>query len=48
MKDLISISDLSRDEVEAILERAGSFVEVSEREIKKVPALRGKTVVTLL
>ena len=47
MKDLISISDLSRDEVEAILERADSFVEVSEREIKKVPALRGKTVVTL-
>lgn len=47
MKDLISIADLDREDVEAILERADSFAEVSQREIKKVPALRGKTVVTL-
>lgn len=47
MKNLISIADLSRDDVEAVLDRADSFAEVSQREIKKVPALRGKTVVTL-
>ena len=47
MRDLISIADLSREDVEAVLDRADSFAEVSQREIKKVPALRGKTVVTL-
>ena len=47
MRDLISIADLSREDVEAVLDRAESFAEVSQREIKKVPALRGKTVVTL-
>jgi aspartate carbamoyltransferase catalytic subunit len=46
-KHLISIDDLDRDSIERILNRAESFAEVSGREIKKVPALRGRTVVNL-
>src|SRR6202789_189954 len=46
-KPLISIEDLDRDGIERILDRAQSFAEVSGREIKKVPALRGRTVVNL-
>ena len=46
-KDLLGLEDLSKDELELILSTAGSFKEVSSREIKKVPALRGKTVVNL-
>lgn len=46
-KDLVSIESLSADEIRLILETADSFKEVSGREIKKVPALRGKTVVNL-
>ncbi|HUE26561.1 MAG TPA: aspartate carbamoyltransferase catalytic subunit [Solirubrobacteraceae bacterium] len=45
--DLISIEDLDRAGIERILDTAESFAEVSGREIKKVPALRGKTVVNL-
>ncbi len=44
-KDLVSIASLDPDEIMLILETADSFKEVSGREIKKVPALRGKTVV---
>lgn len=44
---LISIEDLDREAIERILDRADSFAEVSGREIKKVPALRGRTVVNL-
>jgi aspartate carbamoyltransferase catalytic subunit len=44
---LISIEDLDRAGIERILDTAESFAEVSGREIKKVPALRGKTVVNL-
>jgi aspartate carbamoyltransferase catalytic subunit len=44
---LISIEDLDRAGIERILDRAESFAEVSGREIKKVPALRGRTVVNL-
>jgi aspartate carbamoyltransferase catalytic subunit len=47
MKHLLSIDDLSRDEIEAILERAKSFAEVGRRDIKKVPTLRGRTIVSL-
>jgi aspartate carbamoyltransferase catalytic subunit len=47
MKHLLSIEALSRDEMEAILERAASFAEVGRRDIKKVPTLRGRTVVNL-
>ena len=46
-KDLLGLEDLSREEIELILSTAESFKEVSSREIKKVPALRGKTVVNL-
>jgi aspartate carbamoyltransferase catalytic subunit len=44
---LISIEDLDRPGIERILDRAESFAEVAGREIKKVPALRGRTVVHL-
>jgi aspartate carbamoyltransferase catalytic subunit len=46
-KHLISIEDLGRPGIERMLDRAESFVEVAGREIKKVPALRGRTVVNL-
>jgi aspartate carbamoyltransferase catalytic subunit len=47
VKDLISIKDLDRDELRLILDTAESFKEVGARDIKKVPTLRGKTVVNL-
>jgi aspartate carbamoyltransferase catalytic subunit len=47
VRHLISIDDLDRAGIERILDRAESFAEVSGREIKKVPALRGRTVVNL-
>jgi len=46
-KDLLGTRDLSVEEINLILETADSFKEVSGRDIKKVPALRGKTVVNL-
>ena len=46
-KDLLGLAALSPEEMALILEAAESFQEVSGREIKKVPALRGKTVVNL-
>ena len=46
-RDLLSIADLSREDIERILRRAESFAEVSGREIKKVPTLRGRTVINL-
>lgn len=46
-KDLLGLEYLSKEELELILATAESFKEVSSREIKKVPALRGKTVVNL-
>ncbi len=46
-KDLLGIEDLSRDEISTILDTAESFKDVSQREIKKVPTLRGVTVVNL-
>jgi aspartate carbamoyltransferase catalytic subunit len=47
MRHLLTIADLSRVEIEAILDRAESFAEVGRRDIKKVPTLRGRTVVSL-
>jgi aspartate carbamoyltransferase catalytic subunit len=47
VKHLLSIEQLSKAEIEAILDRAESFAEVGRRDIKKVPTLRGRTVVTL-
>lgn len=46
-KDLLGLEELSKEEIEHILVTAESFKEVTTREIKKVPALRGKTVVNL-
>jgi len=46
-KDLLEIKDLTKDEILLIIETAESFKEISLREIKKVPTLRGKTVITL-
>jgi aspartate carbamoyltransferase catalytic subunit len=47
MRHLLSIADLDRAGIERILDRAKTFTEVSEREIKKVPALRGRRVLNL-
>jgi len=46
-KDLLGIADLSSDEIYRILDTAGAMREIGERPIKKVPTLRGKTVVNL-
>ena len=46
-KDLLSLYDLSRDEILHILNTAEEFKKVSQRNVKKVPALRGRTVVNL-
>jgi aspartate carbamoyltransferase catalytic subunit len=46
-KDLLGLEYLTSGEIELILDTAESFKEVSTREIKKVPALRGKTAVNL-
>src|SRR5690348_5015492 len=47
MKHLIGVDRLSREEIERILDRAESFAEVGRRDIKKVPTLRGRTIVNL-
>lgn len=47
MKNLLSAGDLNRDQAIAILDIAESMTDVNEREIKKLPPLRGKTVVNL-
>ena len=46
-KDLLSLYDLSAEEITFLLDTAEEFKKVSERNGKKVPALRGKTVVNL-
>ena len=46
-RDLLSIADLGLDGIDEVLRLTDSFVEVSERAIPKVPALRGKTVAWL-
>ncbi|MEI6438528.1 MAG: aspartate carbamoyltransferase catalytic subunit [Candidatus Omnitrophota bacterium] len=46
-KHLLDLQDTTRDDIELILETARSFKEVSSRDVKKVPALRGKTVAML-
>src|SRR5437870_13675814 len=44
-KHLLSLEELSADEIRLILDQADAFKEVSTRSIKKVPALRGRVVV---
>jgi aspartate carbamoyltransferase catalytic subunit len=46
-KDLIGLEELSAEQIESILNTAEPFKEISERRIKKVPVLRGKTIVNL-
>ena len=47
MKHLLGIDGLDRGDAERILDRAESFAEVGRRDIKKVPTLRGRTIVNL-
>jgi aspartate carbamoyltransferase catalytic subunit len=47
MRHLLSVADLGADGIEEVLRVADSFVEVAQRDIPRVPALRGKTVVSL-
>jgi len=47
MRHLLSIDDLDRTGLEQILDLSERFIEVTHRDIPKVPALRGKTVVSL-
>jgi len=47
MNHLLSIDELDRAEIERIVTQAARFAEVSDREIKKVPALRGRMVLNL-
>jgi aspartate carbamoyltransferase catalytic subunit len=46
-KDLLGIKGMTADEIKLILDTAATFKDVSERDIKKVPTLRGKTVINL-
>jgi len=46
-KDLLGIADLSPEEINFILDTAETFRDVNQRQIKKVPTLRGKTVINL-
>ncbi|MBP6004590.1 MAG: aspartate carbamoyltransferase catalytic subunit [Pyrinomonadaceae bacterium] len=46
-RDLLGIRDLTADQIVGILDTAENFSEISTREVKKVPALRGKTVINL-
>ena len=46
-KDLLGIADLSSDEIYRVLDTAEAMREIGERPIKKVPTLRGKTIVNL-
>ncbi len=46
-KDLLSVADLSREDIYLVLDTAEAMREIGERPIKKVPTLRGKTVVNL-
>ncbi|MCW5960283.1 MAG: aspartate carbamoyltransferase catalytic subunit [Pyrinomonadaceae bacterium] len=46
-RDLLGIRDLSAEEIKGILDTAENFREINAREIKKVPTLRGKTVINL-
>jgi len=47
MKHLLSISDMEREDIERVLSLAENFAEIAGRDVKKVPTLRGRTVVSL-
>ncbi len=46
-KDLVGLESLNREQILGILDTAEPFKEISERQIKKVPVLRGQTIVNL-
>src|SRR5574344_918400 len=46
-KDLLSLENLDKEDIQKILETAVNFKEIFTRSVKKVPALKGKTVVNL-
>jgi len=46
-KDLVGLEHLTAEQIQALLDTADPFKEISERRIKKVPVLRGKTIVNL-
>lgn len=45
MRDLLSIDDLDADQLTSLLDLAQNFATVQQRDVPKVPALRGKTIV---
>ena len=47
MRHLLAVEYLAREDIERIMERAESFAEIGRRDIKKVPTLRGRTIVNL-
>ena len=47
MKNLLSIADLSREEIITLLETAGELARVTQGPVKKLPTLRGRTIVNL-
>ncbi len=47
VKNIIDVDDLTVDDIELIMTNADSFNEVLQRDLKKVPTLRGKTIVNL-
>ena len=46
-RDLLGIEDLERSEIERLLDTADHMREIGEREVKKVPTLRGRTIINL-
>jgi aspartate carbamoyltransferase catalytic subunit len=46
-RGLLSIEDLDRDDIEKILDTAMTMKEIGERDVKKVPTLRGRTIINL-
>lgn len=46
-KDIIALKDLNKEEIQLLLDTADSLSEINQRDIKKVPTLRGKTVINL-
>lgn len=46
-RSILDIKDLTEEDINSILENTDSFMEVLERKVKKIPALRGKTIVNL-
>ena len=46
-KDILDIASLSVDEIELIMKTAGEMKKVLKRDIKKLPSLRGKSIITL-